>query len=64
MEGEDLFSHGMGTHTLSAPLREVGGWVSTGWALPGELGHNPGHTIVVGTSDTGITQGLRGAEGK
>lgn len=62
--GGDLFSHGMGTPTLSAPLREVGGRVSTSRALPGELGRNPGHTIVVGAFDTGITQGHGGAEGK
>lgn len=35
-----------------------------GRALPGELGCNPGHTIVVGTFDSGITRGRGGAEGK
>lgn len=48
---------------LSAPLREVGGWVSPGRALPGELGRNPGHTIVVGTFDSGITRGHGGQRG-
>lgn len=55
----------LGTCTPSSPLREVGGWVSTGWASPRELGRDPGHTIIVGTFDTGITQGhTAGTEGK